>query len=133
MRSWIERMPIKGKCVVRFLFDKNGTSPAKDFLEAEDQSDVNKIGATVESLASRCELRNPQRFKPIEGQSDLFEIKNHQLRVFCCRRGNDWFLLTAVRKKRDKHKPADIERAKEFRDTNAPRVTSNNVGQRKKR
>ena len=132
MSSWIERMPIKGKCIVRFLCDDEGASPAKAFLEAEDRSDVTKIGATVQSLAERCFYANDQRFKPIEGHDDLFEIKNHQLRVFCCRRGDNWLLLTAVRKKRNKHRPADIERAEGFRDAYAPKKTTAKKRKRRK-
>lgn len=103
----------QGLINVAFLVDPAGRSPAKDFLESDEVSpqDKTRLAYLFKKMATQGVLKNPEHFKKLEGRKEAHEFKAHQARVFAFRDGNCWFLTSGVVKKKDKHQPADIDRA----------------------
>ncbi|QLA17565.1 hypothetical protein [Desulfolutivibrio sulfoxidireducens] len=55
---------------------------------------------------------NKEKFKSVEGESDLFVLKAHQLRAFGTYLDPKVFgICYCVRKKKNKHRPEDIKNA----------------------
>ena len=95
---------------------QDGSCPAGEFLDDLDESDTAKIAAIVQYLGDRGHLSNPEKFKKIEGSS-VFEIKSFQIRIFCFFASDRRLvLLYGLRKKKNKHKNADIRRAERYRE-----------------
>lgn len=94
----------------------DGSCPAGDFLNELDDSDTAKVAAIIQYLGDRGSYANREKFKKVEG-SKVFEIKSFQIRIFCFFSSDRRLvLLYGLRKKKDKHKSADIRRAEEYRE-----------------
>lgn len=94
----------------------DGSCPAGDFLNELDDPDTAKVAAIIHILGDRGHYANPEKFKKVEG-SKVFEIKSFQIRIFCFFSSDRRLvLLYGLRKKKNKHKSADIQRAEEYRE-----------------
>lgn len=93
----------------------DGSCPSKDFLNSLTLSEKAKIDALFDRLCSLGRIPNPEQFKKLEG-TELYEFKSYQIRIYCCYvPGRRVILLYGLRKKSDRHKPADIQRAERYR------------------
>lgn len=93
-----------------------GSCPAQDFLKNE-LSDTERatMGTAFEMLGMQGFIRNSERFKKLEDSDGVFEFKDFQVRIFCCWAGQGrMFLLYGVKKKKNKHKSADVDRAEKL-------------------
>ena len=95
---------------IEYAVCSNGSMPAKEFIESLSISEQAALASLFRRMADHGSFRNQERFKFIRGK--IFEIKRHQLRVFCFRRGNRWFLTNGYKKKRSRLDPNEIARAK---------------------
>jgi Gp49-like protein DUF891 len=98
---------------VAFAQDASGCFPAKEFYQSLNQADKAKIMRICMRLADQGQLCNVLKFKHLG--DGLFEIKSHQIRIFCFLDDRTWWLTDGVRKKRDRHQKSDIERARRIR------------------
>ena len=103
----------QGSISVAFLVDPSGGSAAKDFLESGGvtSQDKARLAYLFKKMASQGVLKNIEHFRKLEGRKEVHEFKANQARVFAFRDGNCWYLTNGVVKKKDKHQPADIDRA----------------------
>jgi hypothetical protein len=69
---------------------RDGSSPAKEFVDSRDKQDRAKLLYLFQLRADlgQNEWRNREKFKPIDGP--LFEFKSFQIRVLCFRDGATW-------------------------------------------
>lgn len=99
----------------------DGRMLAADYLIALQQKtprEFNKLRALLDMAGEigPQNIRNPEKVKPL-GQG-LFEFKSYQERLFWCYGKTQGprrtvFLLDGITKKRDKHRPSDLARARE--------------------
>lgn len=108
-----ELVLFRGRMVVAYAVEESGQSMARDFLNSRDvtEKDKRKLHRLFEQMAQQGEIVNDQNFKKLEGRSEVHEFKGHKARVFAFRSGGTWFLTSGVVKKRDLHRPSDIDRA----------------------
>lgn len=91
------------------------------FVESLPEAEQKKIHAAVERMSNHGPPRNPEKGKPIKGQSNLFELKEYQSRVFWFRAGKlpderGLIVLThGFTKKKNKTPQTQIERAVSLR------------------
>ena len=94
----------------------DGTCPAGDFLDALDSNDRRKLDVLFERLADIGKISNVEKFKEVEGSDDVWEFKSIQIRLFCFVAPRRRVMLAfGVRKKRNKHRREDIDRAEAYR------------------
>lgn len=94
----------------------DGSSPAADFLDSLDEGDRRGMDVLFDRLCGHGRITHPEKFKKIEDSEGIYEFKRHQIRLFCCMALNKRvYLLHGVRKKQDRHKPTDIQRAELYR------------------
>ena len=63
------------------------------------------------------DFHNKEKFKKIEGSDGIFEIKSHQIRIFCFFAPEHRLMLEfGVTKKSDKHKKKDIKKAEKIKN-----------------
>lgn len=98
------------RCTIEYAVRRNGTVPARDFIEQElTVPERARLFALFQYLADSGRNTNPQQFKKLEGR--LWEFKRHQIRVACFQDGNRWILVSGFRKKEDRWRKSEIERA----------------------
>lgn len=94
----------------------DGSCPAGDFLDSLSAQERRKLDVLFELMGDRGQIFNPEKFKKIAGSDGLFEFKSHQIRIPCIfGRERTIVLLFCLRKKSDRYKRKEIERAKEYR------------------
>ena len=93
---------------------KNGKSTIRPFLEELETSERNSLLRLIEELGKR-DMRNTEKFRH-EGDG-LFAIKSGQIRIYCFfDSGNLMFLTNGVKKKQNRARREDVERACNLRD-----------------
>lgn len=103
------------KYTIRCLELADGSCPAGDFLDNLGKGDRAKLTVLFTMLGDTGHISNREKFKKVEDSEKIFEFKSHQIRLFCFFDGKEVLLGEGLRKKQDKHKRADIERAEEWR------------------
>jgi len=92
---------VKGPCaVVAYARRANGKRPAKDFIEALEQSDQAKLAKRFVYLAQIGQIYTKEQFRKLGGKSGkVFEFKVHPgIRVLCFQQGKIWFLTHGFKK-----------------------------------
>lgn len=93
----------------------NGSCPAGAFLDELPKKSRTKLDVIFELLGDNGRIQNVTKFKKIE--DGIFEIKSHQVRIFCFFTSDRrLILLYGLMKKRDQHKRKDIDKASRMRD-----------------
>lgn len=115
---------------VSWIVTGGESQPREYFDETLDESERIKAVAIFSLLANKGWINNREKFKHLKhGDKKLYEIKptkqDRFLGDFCTLHEDRHFLVVwAVRKKQDKHKPADLDRAlrllKEFHEGMSP-------------
>jgi len=94
---------------IEYAVCANGSMPAKEFIDGLDQSEQRKLAVLFQRMADQGQIRNPDQFKQV--RDGIFEFKRHQVRVFCFREAQSWFLTNGYKKKKDKLDPVEVARA----------------------
>jgi hypothetical protein len=90
---------------------RNGTCPARDFLDSLPAEGRAKLMALIRRLADVGSITNREQFKKIEN-TEFFEFKHYQLRMPGYFRPGGVFVLThGFVKKQDRIPPQELERA----------------------
>lgn len=112
-----ERPPvyIGERYTIKCLELADQSCPTWDFLEALDKSDRTKLMVLFTRFADAGHISNDTKFKKVEGSEKIFEFKSFQIRIFCFFDGKVLLLADAIRKKQDKHKRTDVDRAEAWR------------------
>ena len=70
-----------------------------------------------ERLGNTGKIHNAEKFKKIEGSESIWEFKSFQIRIFCFFASDRRVILAfGVRKKKNKHRREDIDRAEFYRE-----------------
>ncbi|MGH7570606.1 MAG: type II toxin-antitoxin system RelE/ParE family toxin [Gemmatimonadota bacterium] len=104
------------KLTIRCVEYQDGSCPADDFIRSLSDSESASLQPTFEKLGDEGVLHNKERFKKIEGSEGIFEVKHHQVRIlgfFTPRK--EFILVDGTKKKKHKHKKADITKAENVR------------------
>ena len=89
-----------------------GKRPAKEFYDNLDEEDQAKAQALFKRFADHGRITNREKFKKL--QDGLFEFKSYQVRFLGDHRpGHRFVVATGIKKKRDKHKRKDLDKALE--------------------
>src|SRR6266581_8070181 len=112
------------KVIVEFARRADGSMPAKEYFEGLAEADQVRISRVWAMIGREPFVHNKEKFKVVEGQGNLQEIKSFQARMFTAwaptRSGTKrrLLLLSGLKrpKKKDKLSEADIKRACEVRD-----------------
>lgn len=94
---------------IEYAVRTDGSMPAKEFVEGLDEADQLKLIALFCRMAEKGSISNQLQFKKIRGS--IFEFKKQQMRVFCFRHGSRWFLTNGYKKKAQKLRMSEIDRA----------------------
>lgn len=98
------------KFAVRFAADAAGIQHARIYLDQVAALDERiQVLRRCERLAATGAIPNREHFRMVV--APIFEIKAHQARISCYRRGQVWFLLHGFTKKKDVWPPQELERA----------------------
>jgi len=98
---------------VVFAVLKDGSSPGKDFFSGLDVRDQTKLLALFRLFADSGKIMNREKFKKID--SDLFEFKSFQIRMFCLIESGRVVITHGAIKKRDDLSKSDIQRAERIK------------------
>lgn len=99
---------------VIWAIDESGKAPALEFFLQLPDKDAAKIEALFRLLAESGSIKNVEKFKKLDDRKGraVWEFKSFQIRFLGGFVRNRRFLVAhGVRKKKDKHKPDDIDRA----------------------
>lgn len=100
---------------VVWAVEASGARPALAYFEALSDEDAAKMQVLFERLAERGRINNTEQFKKLGTLREraVWEFKRHQVRFLGgFAPGRRQFVVAhGLRKKRDKLRPADIERA----------------------
>lgn len=90
----------------------NGRCPFEEFFRQElTDRQRDDLWALLVHFAERDRITNSEKFKKVEG-TDIFELKEFQMRVFCFYRpGRTLVLTNGTIKKKDRLSPHDVDRA----------------------
>jgi|ERR1035437_1378762 hypothetical protein len=94
---------------VEYAVCKNGSRPAEDFIRGLNNADKPKVAHLFMVIAATGVIRNPQKFKKLEGK--IFEFKSHQIRIACFQVRHTWFLTNGFFKDQDDWPSGEVERA----------------------
>lgn len=108
----------RGHCVVHW-------APTEAALKRRfpDCANVSKIDFFTAVRACRHYVRtgrfreNSERFKAIEGEKDLYEIKGHQARLLGFFDGTKFVVVHCVQKQQDRHTKSNLEKARKLRES----------------
>jgi hypothetical protein len=104
-----------GQCGhVCFGRQQDGVEPAWDFWQgikvSQQASFLTLFRMIVNSTT--LELKNRQKFKKVEGLLYEFKSNTHQMRIFCFRHEQCWYLTSGLAgKKEDDLPPGEVKRA----------------------
>lgn len=89
---------------------KNGTIPAKDFVENLDKLYRTRFDLLFERLLQTGKIWNKQKFKKLQGDSELWEFISIPYRIFTFRDGNCWILTHGFEKRKSGTDIKEIEK-----------------------
>ena len=94
--------------------EATGQRPALEFFEQLSKNEAAKVQALFERLAEHGRIRNNEQFKKLGDWQEhaIWEFKSFQLRFLGAFTPGSRFLVAhGLRKKKNKHRPADLDRA----------------------
>lgn len=101
---------------IQSLVLADGSCPAGSFLDGLDPRERSKLDVLFERLGDHRTISNKEKFRKITDSANIWEFKSFQIRILCFfAPGKIVLLAHALRKKRDKHRSADIAIAEERR------------------
>lgn len=108
------RILFEGSCRKICELIKNGKSTIRPFIESLEASERNSLIRLIEELGER-DMRNAEKFRH-EGNG-IFAIKSGQIRIYCFfDAGNLMILTNGIKKKQNRARRADVEKADALRD-----------------
>ena len=101
---------VGSKLTIECMERVDGSCPAGEFLDELPERSRKKLDVIFEMLGDQRQIRNKTKFKKVEDA--VFEIKSHQVRIFCFFTSDRRLvLLYGLLKKQDRHKRKDIDKA----------------------
>lgn len=101
---------VGSKLTIECMERVDGSYPAGEFLDELPEKSRKKLDVIFEMLGDQGTIHNVTKFKKVE--DGIFEIKSHQVRIFCFFTSDKRLvLLYGLLKKRDRHKRKDIAKA----------------------
>lgn len=98
---------------IEWARDASGSPRAKEFFDGLSDSDQAKVLTLFQRLGDIGRIRNSTKFKKVA--DDLWEFKSYQVRLLGdYRPGRRFLIATGLKKKRDRHRPKDLEKAREI-------------------
>ena len=94
--------------------EATGQRPAFEFFEQLSEKEAAKVQALFERLAEHGQIKNNEQFKKLGDRQGhaILEFKSYQLRFLGAFTSGRRFLVAhGLRKKKNKHRPADLDRA----------------------
>lgn len=93
---------------------KNGKSTIRPFIEGLETSERNSLLRLIEEFGKR-DMKNTEKFRH-EGDG-IFAIKSGQIRIYCFFDSGNLMLLTnGLKKKQNRVRREDVEKASNLRD-----------------
>lgn len=117
-RMFVLTEPIAGGNVflIEALVAEQGGPLALKFLESLSEKEQAQLAALFQRLADTGKIWNEQKFKHLEGSSNIFEFKANDNRVLCFFFVGRRVILTHGFKKRQRKTPkGEIERAENLK------------------
>ncbi len=114
---------------VAYAIDKNGDMPARDYLESTGRKrgpsaqEAAGLLRSFEMMAAQGKIVNDEKFKKERGE--IFGFKKYQVRVGAFLVGRVWYLTHGFRKKTDKWKKSELDRADRIRQEYLERMKGN--------
>jgi hypothetical protein len=108
---------------------ENGNSPAQEFLEELEISDVAKMTQFMvlfRRIGQDGRIGNPEHFAHEQG--DIWTFKRHQHRIPCFQDGKCFVLTHGFKKKRNKWHRSDFEAADAIRKDDLLRISKRKKG-----
>ena len=95
---------------VRHARMRDQSLPSKTFLDAQSTAArAAFIALCMKITADRTlELRHREKFKQVQGKLYEFKMNNHQLRVFCFRHLDTWYLVDGMAGKKENNLPKKV-------------------------
>ena len=87
-------------CRIVYAKRKSGAMPAKDFLEALDIGARIKYVRLLERMLQHGKITNTQKFKKLQGDSNLWEFISIPYRLFAFQYGKTWVLTNGFEKRK---------------------------------
>lgn len=103
------------KFTIKCLELADGSCPAGDFLDALNDSERRKVNTLFELMGTKGRISNREKFKKLEGSDKIFAFKSYQIRIPCFFAPGRVMLAFGLRKKTDKYKRAEVQRAEDYR------------------
>ena len=101
---------VGSKLTIECMERVDGLYPAGEFLDELPERSRRKLDVIFEMMGDQGRIQNKTKFKKVE--DGVFEIKSHQVRIFCFFTDDRRLvLLFGLIKKRNEHKRKDIVRA----------------------
>jgi phage-related protein len=102
----------KGRsCNLDFACCRDGSQPAKEFVDGLEVKDRTKFEALLRQLSDTGTLWNKQKFKKLQGDSGIWELRAGDYRLFCFKSGRTWFLTNGFRKDTNRTPPQQVKLA----------------------
>lgn len=102
---------------VKFGRTADGREPAWEFWQQMSVKQQAAFGTLFGMISndSRLYITNRQKFKQIEGDLYAFKANTHQMRIFCFRHLNTWYVTSVfAEKKEDEIPPGEVQRAQKI-------------------
>src|SRR5690349_14865963 len=101
---------------VQWAYDARGLLPAREIYETLEPKDKARLLALFQRHCDNGPIRDGLMFRPLGASggrkyAHLFEFKANQWRFLGDYRGRRFLTAHGVRKKQDRHREADLERA----------------------
>lgn len=108
-------------CRIAYARRRNGSIPAKEFLDSLEKDAYNKFRALFDRMLEHGKIVNSQKFWKLRGNSELWEFKSKPYRIFTFQDGNTWFLTHGFKKDSDDTPPQEIKRGVDIKNEHLSR------------
>ncbi len=101
----------QGRCwKIDYARLKNGSRPAKDFIDSLNPPEHTKFASLLRKVADVRNFRNEEKFKKLKG-SKLWQFRSDDYRLLCYQLNDIYILTNGFRKDQNKTKPEYIKLA----------------------
>jgi hypothetical protein len=95
---------------VRFARLEDGSTPGKDLYDDLEYGAKGALQTLFQMITSSptLELTNRRKFKQVKGKLYEFKVNRYQLRMFCFRYDDAWYLTSGFTKKKEDDLPKGV-------------------------
>lgn len=100
----------------RIIYAKriSGSLPAKEFISGLELRYRVKFVRLLDQMLQHGKISNTQKFKKLQGDSELWEFISKPYRLFVFQDGKTWVLANGFEKRTNRTSPREISRGKEI-------------------